>query len=52
MDWTITIAAVLAVWAALRVLGNERQRRLEEMVAQTPLAPAPPAGPDGTPVVS
>ena len=39
MDWVITTAAVFAAWVAVSLIGYERQRRLDELAAQT--APEP-----------
>jgi hypothetical protein len=33
MDWPFVIAAVVAGWAVLSVVGNERQRRTDQTVA-------------------
>lgn len=53
MDWVVTIAAALVVWSALRVLGNERQRRLDEQTAVAAAQAASPSAPnDNIPVVS
>ena len=33
MNWVLFGAIAFALWSALRVLGNERQRRLDEQTA-------------------
>ncbi|HEX8324381.1 MAG TPA: hypothetical protein VF595_10770 [Tepidisphaeraceae bacterium] len=43
MDWTLVIAAVLAAWAAVTLLGNERQRLLDTEAAAHPPTTADPA---------
>jgi hypothetical protein len=34
MDWVWILAAIFTVWAVLRVIGAERQRRLHELLVQ------------------
>jgi hypothetical protein len=34
MDWVWILAAIFTVWAVLRVIGAERQRRLQELMIQ------------------
>jgi hypothetical protein len=34
MIWSITIASVLVAWAMLRIIGNERQNRLDGIQAE------------------
>jgi hypothetical protein len=34
MDWIFILAGVTSAWAMLRILGNERERRIEDIAAQ------------------
>jgi hypothetical protein len=34
MDWVWILGAIFSVWAVLRVIGAERQRRLHELIIQ------------------
>jgi hypothetical protein len=34
MDWVWILAAIFTAWAVLRVIGAERQRRLQELTIQ------------------
>ena len=52
MDWVWIAAAVVSVWALLRVIGAERQRRMNELIlqiaiqqAEDPRRPTPSASP-------
>ena len=44
MDWVWILAAIFTAWAVLRVIGAERQRRLQELIIRTAIqqADAPP----------
>ena len=47
MDWVWILAAIFTAWAVLRVIGAERQRRLQELMIRIAIqqAEAPPRGP-------
>jgi hypothetical protein len=56
MDWVWILGATFSVWAVLRVIGAERQRRLHELIVQIAIQqaeepprrfvrPTPPATP-------
>jgi hypothetical protein len=34
MEWIYVVAAAISGWAMLRIMGNERERRLEDLAAQ------------------
>ena len=34
MEWIYVVAAVISGWAMLRIMGNERERRLEDLASQ------------------
>jgi hypothetical protein len=40
MDWVWILAAMFTAWAVLRVIGAERQRRLQELLIQIALEQA------------
>jgi hypothetical protein len=44
MDWVWISAAIFTVWAVLRVIGAERQHRLQELIIRIAIqdAEAPP----------
>jgi len=58
MDWVWILAAIFTAWAVLRVIGAERQRRLQELLIQIAIeqaeAPARPqkSGLSATPPAS
>ena len=63
MDWVWILGAIFSVWAVLRVIGAERQRRLHELIvriaiqqAEEPprrsLRPSPPASPATPPTAA
>jgi len=44
MEWIYVGAGVLSAWAMLRIVGNERERRIEDIAAQLrAMKPAPKA---------
>jgi len=41
MEWIYVVAAVTSGWAMLRIMGNERERRLEDLAVQHRARKAP-----------
>ena len=54
MDWVWILAAIFTTWAVLRVIGAERQRRLQELMIQIAIqqAEAPPRGLKSNPPIA
>ena len=44
MDWVWILAAIFTAWAILRVIGAERQRRLQELMIQLAIQQAESSG--------
>jgi hypothetical protein len=43
VDYVLIIGGVVCAWAALRVIGGERERRIRDLPAVIALNPADPA---------
>lgn len=47
MEWLWILCGLICAWATLRIIGGERQRRLNDLlVALANNSPPPPAGND------